>query len=155
MSKSYEIKDGSKLPEGLLLDETSGLITGTPNRAYVDGMDSQLLICGKNGAKAEFTLTFTIAKGTYTLADYSEVTVELESTLGDITLEDGYTWDVSVDQTLPLTTLGLTNYNAVYHDLECGDQYNDQNVSIPVKVVCTKADAVCDLIDAIGTVAYI
>lgn len=58
IDRTYELKSGSSLPEGLIMSE--GKIIGTPSKLYTDGIDVTVVITGHNGTKAEFTLKYSV-----------------------------------------------------------------------------------------------
>ncbi|MCD7959607.1 MAG: Ig domain-containing protein [Ruminococcus sp.] len=62
-----------QLPEGLTLDEETGIISGTPTAAYPDGFETVITITAGNGDIAELPVTFTIAKGTATVTVSDDV----------------------------------------------------------------------------------
>ncbi len=57
---SYAVKAGSSLPSGLTLDDTTGVISGTPDTANPNTHDTVVVITDKAGNTGETTVTFPV-----------------------------------------------------------------------------------------------
>ncbi len=110
LAVTYTLVSGETLPAGLSL--VSGKIYGTPT-TIVSDYTVKVRIKGANQTSAVITLTFNIAKGTGSwTAPSLSYTVNLNSSLSDISLSTKYSW---VDDSIVLSTAGTYKYEAYYY----------------------------------------
>lgn len=80
-SKKYRIKAGSKLPDGLILQD--GKVVGTPADT-AETTETVFRITGRNGSEAECRVVFTVEDAGYKVTD---LTKELDVKYSDIDLK--------------------------------------------------------------------
>ncbi len=167
---SYNVANGSSLPNGLTLDSTSGVISGMPTLAGTFTTD--VTATNSVGTSNAATITFTIGKGTQTLTGFSNTNKYLSS--------PAFTFPLNTDNanlaivysssntgvatvsgnTVTITGIGTANITAAQGGNNDWNSYNQQIVltvsSDPYNGIgkFEKINSLSDLADGYYVMAY-